>query len=52
MATAGTTFLGAIDDVAAIVGIAHKYSAWVHVDAASGGIFILTKHGAEKLEGI
>ena len=45
-------FIGAIDDVAAIVGIAHKYSAWVHVDAVCGGLFMVTTYGSKKLEGI
>ena len=51
VSTVGTSRLGSIDNIDAIVTIAHKYSVWVHADAASGGLFMVTKHGTEKLKG-
>jgi glutamate/tyrosine decarboxylase-like PLP-dependent enzyme len=41
VATAGTTGLGAVDQVQHIVGLAREHGARVHVDAAYGGFFSL-----------
>ena len=44
-ATAGTTVLGAFDDIATIAKIAKKYACRLHVDAALGGGALLSnKH--------
>ncbi len=55
--TAGTTGVGAIDDLLEIAEICEKYGLWFHVDAAYGGAAILThlKHqfkGIEKSDSI
>jgi len=52
IATGGTTNTGAVDPVREIVEVAHRHDAWVHVDAAYGGAFMLTEHGRRALEGI
>ena len=45
MATAGTTGLGAVDQVQAIVEVAREHGVRVHVDSAYGGFFtLLAKH--------
>ncbi len=41
VATPGTTALGALDPVQAILPLARRYGARVHVDAAYGGFFAL-----------
>ncbi|HET9661214.1 MAG TPA: aminotransferase class V-fold PLP-dependent enzyme [Thermomicrobiales bacterium] len=41
VATAGSTGIGAVDQVDQIVPLAAKYGARVHVDAAYGGYFVL-----------
>ncbi len=41
VATAGTTGLGAIDPVHAVLALARRYGVRVHVDAAYGGFFTL-----------
>lgn len=52
VANAGSTDVGAIDDLTGIAAIAKKENLWLHVDGAYGGFFILTKYGKEKLKGI
>ncbi len=52
IATGGTTNTGAVDPIREIVEVAHRHDAWVHVDAAYGGAFMLTEHGRRVLEGI
>jgi L-2,4-diaminobutyrate decarboxylase len=37
VATAGTTNLGVVDDIAGIAGVAEEYGWWLHVDGAYGG---------------
>ena len=51
-ASAGTTDLGAVDPLEDIADIAEKHSIWLHVDAAYGGFFLLTKRGKQKMKGI
>ncbi len=41
VATAGTTGLGAVDQVQEIIPLARRYGARVHVDSAYGGFFTL-----------
>lgn len=41
VATAGTTSIGAVDDIVAVLGLAERYGVRVHVDAAYGGFFRL-----------
>lgn len=42
VATLGTTALGAVDSLPAIVALARQHGARVHVDAAYGGYFVLS----------
>ncbi|XP_050355163.1 glutamate decarboxylase 1 isoform X2 [Nymphalis io] len=51
-ATAGTTVLGAIDDLDAVADICQKYGIWMHVDACWGGTLILSNKLRNKLKGI
>ncbi len=50
--TAGTTVLGAFDDVSRISEIARKYNIWVHVDGAYGASVLLSRKRAALLAGI
>ncbi len=52
IANAGTTNTGAVDPIREIVDLAHRHGAWVHVDGAYGGVFVLTQHGRRILQGI
>lgn len=52
IATGGTTNTGAVDPIREIVEVAHRHGAWVHVDAAYGGAFMLTDYGRRVLQGI
>jgi glutamate/tyrosine decarboxylase-like PLP-dependent enzyme len=52
VANAGSTDVGAVDDLSTIAKIAKKENLWLHVDAAYGGFFLLTHYGKEKLKGI
>ena len=45
VATAGTTGLGALDDIGAIADLCAEHGARLHVDAASGGFFRLLADG-------
>ncbi|XP_016962075.1 cysteine sulfinic acid decarboxylase [Drosophila biarmipes] len=51
-ATAGTTVLGAFDDLAGISEICKKYNMWMHVDAAWGGGALMSKKYRHLLSGI
>ncbi len=50
--TAGTTDLGAIDPIAELAERAHRVGAWLHVDAAVAGAFLMSDLLARRLEGI
>ncbi len=51
-ATAGTTVLGAFDNVDAIADICHKYKVWFHVDGAYCGSVIFSKKYTHLLKGL
>ena len=48
VATAGTTSLGALDDVAAVADLCAAHGARLHVDAAYGGFFALLADGGSR----
>ena len=50
--SAGTVNTGAVDDLAGIASIAAAQGLWFHVDAAYGGLFMLTERGGDVLTGI
>jgi aromatic-L-amino-acid/L-tryptophan decarboxylase len=52
VATAGSTNTGAIDDLAAIVGVCRRHEVWMHVDAAYGGPAVLSAEYAGPLHAI
>ncbi|MGH8559299.1 MAG: pyridoxal phosphate-dependent decarboxylase family protein [Methylococcales bacterium] len=52
VANAGTTNTGAVDDLEAIADISGTENLWLHVDAAYGGFFMLTKRGRQRLRGL
>lgn len=52
IASAGTTDTGVVDPLNAIAELAKKYHCWFHVDAAYGGMFILSALTRNLFEGI
>lgn len=52
IASAGTTDTGTVDPLEEIARTAQAEQLWLHVDAAYGGFFQLTRRGKEKLHGI
>ncbi|XP_045504214.1 glutamate decarboxylase 1 [Colias croceus] len=50
--TAGTTVLGAIDNLEKIVDVCSRYGVWMHVDACWGGTLILSHKFRTMLRGI
>uniref|UniRef100_A0A0K8UXR7 Glutamate decarboxylase-like protein 1 n=1 Tax=Bactrocera latifrons TaxID=174628 RepID=A0A0K8UXR7_BACLA len=51
-ATAGTTVLGAFDDLNCVADICEKYNMWFHTDAAWGGGALITNKYRHLLNGI
>lgn len=51
-ASAGTTNTGAIDPLDDVAALCQTHEAWMHVDAAYGGFFLLTERGKKALAGI
>ncbi|XP_014089047.3 cysteine sulfinic acid decarboxylase [Bactrocera oleae] len=51
-ATAGTTVLGAFDDLNGVADICKKYNMWFHTDAAWGGGALVTNKYRHLLNGI
>lgn len=49
---AGSTDIGSIDALDTLATIAREHDAWFHVDAAYGGLFMLTERGQARLQGI
>jgi aromatic-L-amino-acid decarboxylase len=52
IAAAGTTNTGAIDPLAAVADLCAAKGAWLHVDAAYGGAFVLCDEGKRRLVGL
>ncbi|KAG1671730.1 Cysteine sulfinic acid decarboxylase [Nymphon striatum] len=52
VSTAGTTVLGAFDDIEQISDIANEFGMWHHVDAAWGGSVLFTETHKRLLQGI
>ncbi|MGB8862033.1 MAG: pyridoxal-dependent decarboxylase [Ilumatobacteraceae bacterium] len=51
-ATAGTTNLGMVDDLAGLAQVARQQGLWLHVDGAYGGAAVLSSTGRAALAGI
>ena len=52
VATAGTTNLGIVDDLAGIVAIAQRHGLWTHVDGAYGGAALAAPSTRHLYDGI
>ena len=52
VANAGTTNTGAVDDIEALANLSKRENLWLHVDAAYGGFFMLTRRGRAVMKGI
>jgi aromatic-L-amino-acid decarboxylase len=50
--TAGTTDTGVVDPLLGLAALARREDLWLHVDAAYGGFFQLTRRGRDALVGI
>lgn len=51
-ATAGTTVVGAFDDITALSEVSRKYKLWLHVDGAWGGPVAFSKKHRHLVKGI
>jgi len=49
---AGSTDIGAVDQPIPVSKITKRHGIWLHIDAAYGGFFMLTRWGKEFLKGI
>jgi aromatic-L-amino-acid decarboxylase len=49
---AGSTDIGAVDQPIPVSKITQRHGIWLHIDAAYGGFFMLTRWGKEFLKGI
>ncbi len=49
---AGSTDIGAVDQPIPVAKVTQRYNIWLHIDAAYGGFFMLTRWGKEFLKGI
>ena len=52
VASAGTVDTGAVDPLREIASLAAEHDAWLHVDGAYGGLFMLCEEGRAALGGI
>lgn len=52
VASAGTVDTGSVDPLREIAGLAAEHKAWLHVDGAYGGLFMLCAEGRAMLGGI
>ncbi len=52
IATAGTTGAGAVDPLPALASLCRDRDLWLHVDAAWGGLALLSRRSAPLLDGI
>ncbi len=52
VATAGTTDFGSVDPLPEISALAQSVGAWLHVDAAYGGVLLFSPQHRDKLQGI
>ncbi|HVL92385.1 MAG TPA: aminotransferase class V-fold PLP-dependent enzyme [Acidimicrobiales bacterium] len=52
VANAGTTNTGAVDPLDRLADLAATENLWLHVDAAYGGMFLLTERGRARFAGI
>ena len=52
VATAGTTDFGSVDPLSEIADLAKAAGAWLHVDAAYGGVLLFSRRHREKLNGL
>jgi glutamate/tyrosine decarboxylase-like PLP-dependent enzyme len=52
IASAGTIDAGAVDPLAGIADLCRRHGAWLHVDGAYGGLFMLCPEGRAALAGI
>jgi glutamate/tyrosine decarboxylase-like PLP-dependent enzyme len=50
--TAGTTVLGAFDEIGPLTAVARRHGLWVHVDGAMGGSLLLSDKHRGLLEGL
>jgi glutamate/tyrosine decarboxylase-like PLP-dependent enzyme len=52
IASAGTVDTGSVDPLAEIAALCERHGAWLHVDGAYGGLFMLCEEGRAVLAGI
>jgi len=52
VATAGTTNLGIVDDIAGVAEVAREYGWWLHVDGAYGGAGLAAPSVAHLFDGV